>query len=750
MIVVRSEDKRIRIGSAVCFLLFVIAFVIPVSIAQAQEQADAVAFFQRAQLEKVTLSTAAQSRIAASIAGKRAAKESVPTALQKSPAELVVMNAIRSNVQAFAADVTYGNTYFDTQSGDAFSFPEDAHDYCRAYFASDQANADYYLDASLIPGESLIATLTWDTPADYDLYIFDTEGYPVGDADPLADFDGANGTDAQSDASPVTDLIETASIAHTRAGADSDNFVVVIDRFRGSAANALSLTISGNDDVFVVSEYVLDDGFLHIDAVADAVVGSLTSGAVLDLDGVGSPRPNFNVAFDTDDCAESIVFTLVDADTGEIIETFTDNDAPYALFGDDNGDFNAGDLADGNYILTAIPYSGDNGEGAAADEQSVDFTVQSSATPPTVQSFALIDAATDTPIEGFNPINDGDVVDLVALFNQGVDINRLNLQAIVSDPFGQIEQVDLNLDITLLSGDMDNVTASDAGVPYSVYGDDNAGDFSDAALPRGAYVLSGTPQVGGMLLDASSVAFTVIGPRIGSYTLINASTDLPVDGSGGLPDFDPIPEGAVIDLGAIGINTINIRANPVDYNPPVIESVLLNMQSTTSTIQNRVEGFRPYAVFGDPSNMDLEDGDPNLDYNVWGALQNGSFVLFGQPFGENGGMGELYGAQTLNFSIINAGPPPADGSTDDIDLLPNYPNPFNPTTSIRFNIPESMHVRLEVFDMLGRSVMLLVDQALQGGYHEVAFVAEDLSSGMYLYRLETPTTVKIRPMTLLK
>ncbi len=80
----------------------------------------------------------------------------------------------------------------------------------------------------------------------------------------------------------------------------------------------------------------------------------------------------------------------------------------------------------------------------------------------------------------------------------------------------------------------------------------------------------------------------------------------------------------------------------------------------------------------------------------------------------------------------------------------NYPNPFNPTTSIRFSVPEATQVRLSVYDMLGREVSVLVDGSVAAGQHSATFDAADLPSGMYLYRLETPAGALTNLMTLLK
>lgn len=80
----------------------------------------------------------------------------------------------------------------------------------------------------------------------------------------------------------------------------------------------------------------------------------------------------------------------------------------------------------------------------------------------------------------------------------------------------------------------------------------------------------------------------------------------------------------------------------------------------------------------------------------------------------------------------------------------NYPNPFNPATTIRIDLKQSGPVSLIIYDAMGREVDVLADGVYDAGVHELTFRADNLPSGLYLYRLETPHGRMQRSMTLLK
>ncbi|MGB3019547.1 MAG: M43 family zinc metalloprotease [Ignavibacteria bacterium] len=89
-------------------------------------------------------------------------------------------------------------------------------------------------------------------------------------------------------------------------------------------------------------------------------------------------------------------------------------------------------------------------------------------------------------------------------------------------------------------------------------------------------------------------------------------------------------------------------------------------------------------------------------------------------------------------------------SPDKFVLNQNHPNPFNPTTSISFNLPAAGQVSLKVFDISGKEVAGLVDNYLEAGRHSVNFDASALSSGVYYYKLASGNNVSMRKMLLIK
>ena len=106
---------------------------------------------------------------------------------------------------------------------------------------------------------------------------------------------------------------------------------------------------------------------------------------------------------------------------------------------------------------------------------------------------------------------------------------------------------------------------------------------------------------------------------------------------------------------------------------------------------------------------------------------------------------------TIQQNSVETGLQENLGIPTQVELNQNYPNPFNPTSIIRYGVPEISNVRLEVFDVLGRKVMTLVNnETKQPGRYNIQFDAGRLASGIYIYRLAVGNKVLTKQMTLIK
>jgi photosystem II stability/assembly factor-like uncharacterized protein len=85
-----------------------------------------------------------------------------------------------------------------------------------------------------------------------------------------------------------------------------------------------------------------------------------------------------------------------------------------------------------------------------------------------------------------------------------------------------------------------------------------------------------------------------------------------------------------------------------------------------------------------------------------------------------------------------------------VKLFNNYPNPFNPSTIIRFYLPTESNAKLSIYDLTGKEIMRLVDNVLPAGEHEFVWNAADYASGIYYYKLEASDIKVINKMVLMK
>jgi hypothetical protein len=110
--------------------------------------------------------------------------------------------------------------------------------------------------------------------------------------------------------------------------------------------------------------------------------------------------------------------------------------------------------------------------------------------------------------------------------------------------------------------------------------------------------------------------------------------------------------------------------------------------------------------------------------------------------------------QIINFGVSMIFPVGNNNNNNNVPssfkLEQNYPNPFNPVTNISYSIPKSSLVKLVVYDMLGREVAVLENTQKQAGSYTINFDASNLSSGVYLYKIEAGDFTSSKKMTLVK
>lgn len=83
-------------------------------------------------------------------------------------------------------------------------------------------------------------------------------------------------------------------------------------------------------------------------------------------------------------------------------------------------------------------------------------------------------------------------------------------------------------------------------------------------------------------------------------------------------------------------------------------------------------------------------------------------------------------------------------------LEQNFPNPFNPTTTIQYQLPTDSKITLKVYDILGSEVITLVNEEQEAGYKEIKFNAGNIASGIYIYRLHSGDFVSVKKMMVVK
>jgi hypothetical protein len=148
-----------------------------------------------------------------------------------------------------------------------------------------------------------------------------------------------------------------------------------------------------------------------------------------------------------------------------------------------------------------------------------------------------------------------------------------------------------------------------------------------------------------------------------------------------------------------------------------------------------------------PGSPCIDAGDPDPAYNdvcfppSLGGVRN--------DMGAHGGPGGC-GWPSDGGCGLNAIGTPIPSLVSHYELSQNYPNPFNPSTSISFDLLRPGMTTLTVYNLLGQNVATQLNEPMSAGHHTATFDGHSLSSGVYIYTLQSGTFVESRKMVLMK
>jgi hypothetical protein len=227
----------------------------------------------------------------------------------------------------------------------------------------------------------------------------------------------------------------------------------------------------------------------------------------------------------------------------------------------------------------------------------------------------------------------------------------------------------------------------------------------------------------------------------GVTVVLTYQSGSPVPASGGSFDFNIAVSNADPAPVTFDIWTMATLPNGNEYGP------IINVQDFTAPANWSSNRDRTQAVPASaPPGLYTYDAYVGAyPDEVWDEDHFEFEKLPGDGGGVQEGGWDCWGDGFDDIASQDASPLPAE-----FTVLEAYPNPFNPRTTINYMLPQADFVKLAVYDLMGRQVALLVDGYRDTGSHEVIFDARNLTSGVYIYRLETSTVSASEKLVLMK
>ncbi|MBC8205425.1 T9SS type A sorting domain-containing protein [bacterium] len=317
----------------------------------------------------------------------------------------------------------------------------------------------------------------------------------------------------------------------------------------------------------------------------------------------------------------------------------------------------------------------------------------------------------------------GDYVDNVRLCDDG-SIGIATSWGSLNTTFGDVFTA-----FNMASGDVIFRLLDDIDEPGSLFGCSISDD--------GLYAIAGGKSVHARTFGNGGQVYCIMlgspGPFNVDITLTPVSSPIVIPAIGGSFDYT--------------VNILNNEANPVSFNAwimaqlpsggyygPIINRNL-NMSAGYSLTRQMTQTVPASAPAGTYSYIGRVGSYPN---NIWDE-SSFTFEKTAVDFSAGGG-----------WNISGWDNEETSSAVEKFTVMSNYPNPFNPATVISFELKEAGEVSLIVYDVQGREVQSLVTGHLSLGYHEAVFDGSDLSSGIYIAKLETDGFSGVSKMLLLK
>ena len=299
----------------------------------------------------------------------------------------------------------------------------------------------------------------------------------------------------------------------------------------------------------------------------------------------------------------------------------------------------------------------------------------------------------------------------------------------------------VNFRITSAAGDTLIMRLARNGTPW---GDD--GDVQGVPLPPAIFHLNGT--MGQFRQDTQVFPFFE-DDFVPAYAIDWANVQWPVAGDieegeeyivYARVEAGDLTDGGEADeiQGWIGINTSNVAPTeegwtwiPADFNAGYDGSGHEYMADIAA-------GLEPGTYYYlSRFQLSVTVGDSTFAFApVFGGFQNGFWD------GNDNVSGQLIVSEAVGVDLADI---PKEFGIDQ-----NYPNPFNPATTIRYAVPQTAHVTIEVYNVTGQRVATLVSETRDAGYHTVTFDGTRLASGVYIYRMQAADFAKTRKLMLIK